>query len=378
MGPNGQRVVTQTNRYGCFKASGAIRGFRPPIGPRLPVIMNVIFKSDRKEIRGLNGSSVSQYALPLLHIYGNISYNMNSANVSYEQHTSHNDDDTKYYVAATVNNSLYEYDEYAANDGILPPPDDIKILVHRYATSSSAPMFQQLLAGGNLASSIATTLGGIGMPITAVSPPDILYGYGLSGGQFATDQLKETAYHEFAHASHFRITSYQLWLDNIDYIIHYGSYGDATDPGADRTDLIEMWGYFMGREYAHRRYGPTRHSSLIAFGFPDTATFLNSWYAWNENSGDYNSLFESNGHIAAGFLHDIIDDSTYNAAHNLNDNSAIRMDSIRGFTITSIFNQMGSSTTNAATLIEKLRSNIPIGIGNNIQNYDSLKFYYNY
>ncbi|WP_460683909.1 hypothetical protein [Niabella aquatica] len=34
--------------------------------------------------------------------------------------------------------------------------------------------------------------------------------------------------------------------------------------GVEGTDLIEMWGYFMGREYAHRRYGPNAYRQLIS------------------------------------------------------------------------------------------------------------------
>ncbi|SDE16989.1 hypothetical protein, partial [Niabella drilacis] len=145
LGPMGQRVVAQTDRYGCFKATSAIIGFRPPVGPRLPVIMNVIFESDRKEIRGYNDlANLGQYNLPLKHIYGNISYSMNNANISYERNTDDQDNDAKYYVAATVNNALYEFDENAAADGILPPPYGIQILVHRFAGDGAAPMFAQM------------------------------------------------------------------------------------------------------------------------------------------------------------------------------------------------------------------------------------------
>lgn len=142
LGPNGQRVVAQTNRFGCFKANGAIRGFKLPFGVRLPVVMNVIFESSRKEIRGYNdAANLAQYSQPLKHIYGSIVNTMNNANVSYERNTNDQDNDCKYYVAATVNNALYEFDEYAVQDGILPPPNNLKILVHRYSEAGATPMF---------------------------------------------------------------------------------------------------------------------------------------------------------------------------------------------------------------------------------------------
>ena len=80
-----------------------------------------------------------------------------------------------------------------------------------------------------------------------------------------------------------------------------------------------MWGYFLGREYAHRRYGPTRHSLAT------TPTFLNSWYRVNEiRSFDWE-------HIPSGFLHDIIDINIYNQANGLNDNPTNIPDHISGF-----------------------------------------------
>jgi hypothetical protein len=147
------------------------------------------------------------------------------------------------------------------------------------------------------------------------------------------------------------------------------------------TGLIEMWGYFMGREYAHRRYGSNAHSALIEYYNAQEAsppTFLNSWYAINENRGNLaDHRFESSGHIAAGFLHDIIDDNTYNQNSNppLNESNGV-VDRISGFSISTIFNNMNINTTSAAVLINNLRSNLPAN--NTLLNYDSLRFSYGY
>lgn len=387
LGPGGQRIVTQTNRYGCFKASSAIRGFKLPFGIRLPVLMNVIFESGRKEIRGLNDFILAEYALPLKHIYGDIAYKMNSANVVYNLSTSISDNSTKYYVAATVNNALYEYDEYAMQDGISAPMDNIKILVHRYASSGSTPMFNAMRHSHpfeyfTIKGFFDATTAGLG-PLISNTPPDVTIGYDYNSvNHFATDQIKETAYHEFAHASHYNIASFQFWVDNINFVTHYGGYGNAGDNGVEKTDLIEMWGYFMGREYAHRRYGPNAHSALL--GYYNTtdaspATFLNSWYAVNENRGNKeDSRFESNGHIAACFLHDIVDDNLYHqslAAPRLNESNNV-VDRVRGYSISTIFNNMHSGTTSASQLINNLRGNLPSN--NTLLDYDSLRFGYGY
>ena len=86
--------------------------------------------------------------------------------------------------------------------------------------------------------------GALGAPLLTALP-DMLYGYDWSSDNFATDKIKETAYHEFAHASHFRKTSADLWTDNIKFIVNYGlfsatGYGNVGDPGVERTDLIEI------------------------------------------------------------------------------------------------------------------------------------------
>ena len=401
LGPNGQRVVAQTNRYGCFKATGAIRGYKipRPFAPPLllPVVQNVIFKSDRKEIRGYNdAANLAQYTLPLKHIYADISDRMNSANIYYDRNTNDQDNACKRYVAATVNNALYDFDEYAAADGIMAPPGHLRILVHRFDNSGAAPMFHQMSGShpiqfatinGFFSATVGPVAGLIvGDPILgalivshmANNAPDILVGYNYSNtNHFATDQIKEVAYHEFSHASHYRKTSFQLWVDNINFIAHYGAYGSAGDPGVEKTDLIEMWGYFMGREYAHRRYGPNAHSISTIFSNtynpPETNTvFRNSWYALNELTRvDYT-------HIPSGFLHDLLDNNQYNQenSRNLPESGGPIWDNVSGYSIGTIYSFLNSNTTSPAILMNHLRNSLPDG--NTITAYDSLRSSYGY
>lgn len=143
---------------------------------------------------------------------------------------------------------------------------------------------------------------------------------------------------------------------------------------------IEMWGYFIGMEYAHRRYGPLNHSQILRYfntQSADTTRFINSWYAANENRGDMpDERFESD-HIPACFLHDLMDDNGYNQNQVpiLEESSGV-VDRISGYSIGTIFNNMGSSTTSAADLINRLRNHIPPA--NTIADYDSLKLSYGY
>ncbi|SDE26471.1 hypothetical protein, partial [Niabella drilacis] len=374
-----------------------IIGFRPPVGPRLPVIMNVIFESDRKEIRGYNDlANLGQYNLPLKHIYGNISYSMNNANISYERNTDDQDNDAKYYVAATVNNALYEFDENAAADGILPPPYGIQILVHRFAGDGAAPMFAQMsgtypVQMGTIKSFFIGAAGiatGVfyGDPVTvsaiatniASKAPDVAIGYHWDADHFATDRIKEVAYHEFAHASHYRIADFNMWFDNIEFTVSHNGYGNAGDPGVEKTDLIEMWAYFLGREYAHRRYGPNAHSAIPEyFTNPGAPTFLNSWYAAGEHGGTNRRLFDW-GHIPSYFLNDLLDSNIYNDQHSLIENPSVIIDSISNYKIATIYSFLDGSTTSPAILMSKLSNQLPAGLGNNIANFNLLRSYYGY
>lgn len=140
-----------------------------------------------------------------------------------------------------------------------------------------------------------------------------------------------------------------------------------------------MWGYFIGREYAHRRYGPNRHS-LGSWWTPanPAPVFTNSWYALNEAIIREPDNNPQKVHIPSGFIHDIIDNNVYNAEHSLGEAFETRLDSIYGYTISTIYGQMNTSTTTSTQLIEKLRSLLPNGQANSLQNYDSLKTVYGY
>lgn len=51
----------------------------------------------------------------------------------------------------------------------------------------------------------------------------------------------------------------------------------------ERTDLIEMWGNFIGREYAHRRYGIIAYTTSFRFYLP----FKNFTSSPRTNQADY-------------------------------------------------------------------------------------------
>jgi hypothetical protein len=141
--------------------------------------------------------------------------------------------------------------------------------------------------------------------------------------------------------------------------------------------LIESWAYYLGREYAHRRYGPNRHSR------PTNQNFQNSWYRLNEVTS-FDNYFPS------GFLHDLRDDNAYNTTNGLFVQVLINFnlvnvpldetigitDNCRGYTNSMIYDKMGNTTNTITGLIDRLDDNLPTGTTQ--ANYDLLRQSYGY
>lgn len=74
--------------------------------------------------------------------------------------------------------------------------------------------------------------------------PDIVYNYGDETGE-ASDRIKQTFYHEFAHAAHFAgLNNNSYWQANVNYVINNAisdnnsPYGTRGTPGFERCAII--------------------------------------------------------------------------------------------------------------------------------------------
>ena len=81
--------------------------------------------------------------------------------------------------------------------------------------------------------------------------PDVV----LAVSDNPSDIVKRTAYHELAHAVHYRKVGNSYWIAEVVYTISHTGYGDGTDPGADRVEVVETWGNEMGYYLADWKYG---------------------------------------------------------------------------------------------------------------------------
>ena len=138
-------------------------------------------------------------------------------------------------------------------------------------------------------------------------------------------------YHEFAHASHYTLVGDAYWAANVQYVIDIAfnssqpnPYGDGTLLGADRTALIEAWGFHIGPTYADRTYG-LLHSNFAAPGTPVIPPERLRFTSLLEGGGglacggdpcDFRFAFDI---IPQGLMHDLIDDNASDYPGNWED-----------------------------------------------------------
>jgi hypothetical protein len=192
--------------------------------------------------------------------------------------------------------------------------------------------------------------------------PDIAYNHG-DENPLLSDQVKDTYYHEFGHASHWNsLNDNNYWLDNIGYIVENQGYGDGTAIGYDKCATIEMWGFHIGPSYTDGKY-LLQHSN-----FP----FL------NQNRARYINLLEGGGglncggmpcdfrfvnnFIPRGLILDLIDDNVndYPTPGEFEDIPVV--DNVNGFTNNSIFIGLDANISSPSNLKTHLNSNLPTGI----------------
>jgi hypothetical protein len=346
-----------TNDNGCFSIGKRYKG---------KAWMWVKFKSDRTTIRGLRETespfdfrALLNYGFAVKDYVGRISGpNFSNIQVVYGHVTNDSDRGKLYWYAATGNNALHEFDEFAACDGISTTPQ-LDILLTNMAGGAAAPMlnkiFQNPLMAFAVAGLIANVCGPLlGIPVVgpvlggvcaalsafaAIFAPDIVYNYGSETRK--SDQVKDIFYHEYAHAAHYNgIRASErddYWRDNIMHIIAnigYGSETNQTSVGAERTAVIESWGYHVGPTYTDRRYG-TNHS-LSASTNPSTRNEtrhifdLERFLPVPVISG---GVVTTPGWIPKGVARDLIDDNALNPS-GVTDPVT---DNVRGFTTKQYF-----------------------------------------
>ncbi|MBQ7254051.1 MAG: hypothetical protein IJS30_05195 [Bacteroidales bacterium] len=167
---------------------------------------------------------------------------------------------------AVINNAAYDFYEMCINEGLLPPPSNLKIWCWPDAYSSSAPMLHHLLGinipgiSGLLVSFLAQ--GAVAPAATILSTaallinsamPDITIGMAIFPSSHYSQHYFEV-WHELFHASHFAKVGEVVWAPYINYIVLNNGYGDGTSSsiGKGICELGESWA-FANQYYSSRQ-----------------------------------------------------------------------------------------------------------------------------
>jgi len=374
---------TWTDDNGCWHINSSYSG---------KANIKIRFKSDRITVRGIRGARLWEYAFAVRDRFTWNGPDFNDMCVNFMPNDDVGSPAKKYWYAAHANNALYEFDEYATNDGVVSPPDDMEILLANYNTAASAPMLNQLtkspliaVSAWGLTSSAANyaldrliigTLPYVDLAVSALSVyfvaflPDVYYGYGGENNEginppFSSDRVKSTFYHEYAHANHFAALPNQnnYWLLEIGYIIDNGAYGDGFAPGAERAAVVEMWGDFIGVIYADREYG-LNHGLAVPGNLIATRQrrFI---YRAGGGGENHTPVFpipfdDQDDWIPWGLFTDCIDDTAHNGPP-LNINDPVT-DNVQDYTISDCFDAVVTGSPITLNEVEQnLINNLPTG-----------------
>ena len=283
---------TYTDEDGCWKISNSYGGH---------AWMWVKWKNSTVKIRGIrrNAQAVYQWAQAIKDYVGKISGpRFNDIKVEYNIWTTRGTSDHLYWAASTVNNAVHDFGRYAGSDGISPPPSRLDIFAGQKETYGYALMSGQYVLGAALAAALLVTaffagpwsilIVAIGYAATVAYLPDVFVGINHKN----SDRVKETTFHEVAHASHYTSVGSDYWEDLMWAEIWAGGHGSASSQNADLIALCESWAFHLGFEYTDRFYGSD--NSEVRFG--DWGVLLESTrneYLDHVPIGLYNDLSDS-------------------------------------------------------------------------------------
>ena len=324
---------TWTDDRGCWKIEKPYSG---------KAWMWIKFKSDRVKIRGVarNWTAAWQWLTPVKHFVGKKSGPVFN-NVKVEYFTqAFGSQDRRYWGAATVNNALHEFHDFASADGINPPPDKLDIFIggkrdYGYTLMSEQDVISSGVAAGLSGitfwagpfSGLIAFLGGVGVQAYL---PEVFIGTKFDN----SDRVKQLAYHEIAHASHFTQVGSQYWreLVQLEIVVGNNGHGTANSPGAGRISISESWAGHIGHTYADRTYGTTTSIGTVAL--PVT------WVTILERTRN-----ESPNHIPVGLYHDLVDSGQEPFSFNQDGSGfTIVADNVSGFTNAQMFSCLTMAT----------------------------------
>lgn len=369
--------IGETDYNGCWQiTSNSNNGVKP----------TVIWKNKQATIKGMFGVNFIQFGIPLRkHLTtDNSPPHNNIGSIEYRPTT---DDDNKrgtmYWYAYHIMNTRFDYDYYAAQEGIGLLPNNMKILLSNMRFedgAASAPMFAQMNENalhatlstyvvGNISIAAGAIVNGyipgaaVGVPVLSLyvlyNLPDIAVGYGGSRHSIkSSDDIKTTYFHEFGHAAHYEgIQSGNkapYWFGNIDRTIDnllsndYPPYGSENVGDYQKTAIIEAWGDHIGYYMADLHYGTQNRFADTLLG--NSAQIQRLIYRYLERYKPTVRSVTRYPWIPDGLFWDAMDDTAHNGSPlNITDGYT---ENTSGYTNADIFSAIttGSPTTMGAVL----------------------------
>jgi hypothetical protein len=237
------------------------------------VHLEIEFENDQAKIRALRRARLWQMLFPVKRTIGKFSGTLINLLHDIPFVSDGRTDGARHWAAATANNNVQEFRDYAVAQGIGNPPDKLRILLTNWVLQGSGgatPMYAKR-AWQDLPQEFITTFiisqgspiaGGIAALIFVLkSEIDITAGYNSLGDYTGgSNLLSETLFHELGHASHYNKVGNAWWQNFVqaeiqEIVAGPAPYGTAHSSNAPIIGLGESWGYHIGHFMADMKYG---------------------------------------------------------------------------------------------------------------------------
>ena len=359
--------VTWTDDNGCWRVNKEYKG---------RAWMWIKFSNGRAKIRGTTNDwrTVYEWATTIKDYVGVLwGPDFNNIEVNYGRWTEQGSSAQVYWGAATVNNAIHEFHDYAAQDGISRPPEGLDVYVgrnHRFGYAFMPSFMGAQLTNYALGTGLTgntsfiqpfAVLLSVTSPVGIVNQffPDMFVGVDYT----ESDQLKSLAYHEIAHTSHYMLVGPDYWSKLVAAEVAADGHGNQFSNDAGRIAVCESWAeYLGGLHYVHRTYGGDN-------------SINGNWEIRLEETWN-----EVPNHIPVGLHHDLIDtgEPTFSvngtivsACNQRSNNCALIDDRVSGFTNSQLFQAVNRQVVTIPQYRQWLVAQVGVN-GNTLEELEAL------
>jgi hypothetical protein len=291
-----------------------------------------------------------------------------------------NNAELPFWVATTTHNSNIEFRDYSGEFGLAQPPSDLRIIISNwgggFSGTGSAPMFnkchgamatyfanhfimsQSFLVAGDLNTLVASLVNRVDVIINYQAP---LADYNC---RLTSTWMKELAYHELGHASHYAQAGCDFWKAYRTAITteisktnqsNFHPYGTGNDGSTAPVIAIgEMWGNHCQYVYSNRHYG---NGGTAAANFTARMQGIEYQNIGGGLNAHLNAIENHNPNanviwtwIPEGLPYDLFD----NANDNITIGNTRPIDNVLGYTNQQCFNALQSDVRSIPAFRDRL------------------------